>query len=213
MTGRKVLMNFEVTPTSHTLESYLARGGYKTLEKVLRELRPEDVTNEIVACGVQGRGGAAFPAGRKWQVVDPHDGQPHFLIANADEGEPGTFKDNRVIDLSYVAAAKLDMIREGTAMVEVRSVGPSSPAPRPVTPAQGRFFAQAGAFAEEDNARRLARRLADAGFDNVLVVAADANGRGVHRVRIGPLDSVDAFDAVVTRLRDGGFGAAILALD
>jgi NADH-quinone oxidoreductase subunit F len=98
MTGRKVIMNFEVTPTSHTLESYLARGGYKTLEKVLKELKPEDVTNEIVACGVQGRGGAAFPAGRKWQVVNPHDGQPHFLIANADEGEPGTFKDRWVLE-------------------------------------------------------------------------------------------------------------------
>jgi len=100
MTGRKVLMNFEVTPTSHTLEAYLARGGYQTIAKVLRELKPGDVTKEIVASGIQGRGGAAFPAGRKWQVVDPNDGQPHYLIANADEGEPGTFKDRWILENS-----------------------------------------------------------------------------------------------------------------
>jgi NADH-quinone oxidoreductase subunit F len=100
MTGRKILMNFEVTPDSHTLGAYLGRGGYQTIAKVLREMKPEDVTKEIVASGIQGRGGAAFPAGRKWQVVDPHDGQPHFLIANADEGEPGTFKDRWVLEHS-----------------------------------------------------------------------------------------------------------------
>ena len=143
------------------------------------------------------------------QVTNLQNGRSVVVRVN----DRGPFKDNRVIDLSYVAAAKLDMIREGTAMVEVRSVGPSSPAARPVAPANGRFFAQAGAFTEEDNARRLARRLAEAGFDNVLVVAARADGRDVHRVRIGPLDSVDAFDAVTSRLRDAGFGPAILALD
>jgi len=100
MTGRKVLMNFEVTPTSHTLEAYLARGGYQALTKALGTMKPGEVTQEIVNSGVQGRGGAAFPAGRKWQVIDPHDGQPHYLIANADEGEPGTFKDRWVLEHS-----------------------------------------------------------------------------------------------------------------
>jgi NADH-quinone oxidoreductase subunit F len=100
MTGRKILMDFEVTPTSHGLPAYLARGGYQTIARVLRELKPGDVTREIVASGIQGRGGAAFPAGRKWQVVDPDDGQPHYLIANADEGEPGTFKDRWVLEHS-----------------------------------------------------------------------------------------------------------------
>ena len=100
MTGRKVLMNFEVTPTSHTLAAYLARGGYQALAGALRTMKPRDVTQEIVDSGLQGRGGAAFPAGRKWQVVDPHDGQPHYLVANADEGEPGTFKDRWVLEHS-----------------------------------------------------------------------------------------------------------------
>jgi NADH-quinone oxidoreductase subunit F len=98
MTGRKVLMDFEVTPTSHTLEAYAARGGYQTIAKVLREMKPADVTKEVTEAGIQGRGGACFPAGRKWQVVDPHDGDPHYLLANADEGEPGTFKDRWILE-------------------------------------------------------------------------------------------------------------------
>jgi NADH-quinone oxidoreductase subunit F len=98
MTGRKVLMDFEVTPTSHSLDEYRARGGYEALDKALRTMKPREVTQEIVDSGLQGRGGAAFPAGRKWQGIDPDDGQPHYLIANADEGEPGTFKDRWVLE-------------------------------------------------------------------------------------------------------------------
>ena len=98
MTGRKVLMSFEVTDDSHTLAAYRTRGGYQALAKALKTMRPEDVTQEIVDSGIQGRGGAAFPAGRKWQGIDPHEGHPHYLIANADEGEPGTFKDRWVLE-------------------------------------------------------------------------------------------------------------------
>jgi NADH-quinone oxidoreductase subunit F len=100
MTGRKVLMDFEVTPSSHTLEAYRARGGYEALERALRELQPAEVTQAVVDSGLQGRGGAAFPAGRKWQGINLEDGLPHYLIANADEGEPGTFKDRWVLENS-----------------------------------------------------------------------------------------------------------------
>jgi NADH-quinone oxidoreductase subunit F len=98
MPGRQLLMTFPVTATSHSLADYRARGGYATLERVLREMKPEDVTREVTASGLQGRGGAAFPAGRKWAVVHLNDGQPHFLCANADEGEPGTFKDRWILE-------------------------------------------------------------------------------------------------------------------
>ena len=126
----------------------------------------------------------------------------------------GPFKNNRIIDLSYVAAAKLDMIRDGTAMVQVRSVGPASPVPAPADlAARGGFFAQAGAFADEANARKLAERLVAAGFTGVGIVEASSGGRSLHRVRIGPLDTVPAFDAVVGKMRSAGFGEAILALD
>jgi NADH-quinone oxidoreductase subunit F len=98
MPGQKILMNFPVTGTSHTLADYRARGGYEALAKALRDLKPEQVTQELVDSGLQGRGGAAFPAGRKWQGINPYDGQPHYLVANADEGEPGTFKDRWVLE-------------------------------------------------------------------------------------------------------------------
>jgi NADH-quinone oxidoreductase subunit F len=98
MPGKQLLMTFPVTATSHTLADYRARGGYATLARVLREMKPEDVTREVTESGIQGRGGAAFPAGRKWSVVHLNDGQPHYLCANADEGEPGTFKDRWILE-------------------------------------------------------------------------------------------------------------------
>ena len=61
-------------------------------------MKPGDVTKEVTASGLQGRGGAAFPAGRKWQVINLSDGQPHYLCGNADEGEPGTFKDRWLLE-------------------------------------------------------------------------------------------------------------------
>jgi NADH-quinone oxidoreductase subunit F len=91
-------MTFPVTPTSHTLADYKARGGYAALAKALTTMTPQQVTAEVDASGIQGRGGAAFPMGRKWGVVHPNDGQPHYLCANADEGEPGTFKDRWILE-------------------------------------------------------------------------------------------------------------------
>ena len=97
MAGRQ-LLTFPVTPESHTLDAYRARGGYLGLDKALRSMTPADVVKEVTASGLQGRGGASFPVGRKWQVVVYDDGQPHYLIANADEGEPGTFKDRWILE-------------------------------------------------------------------------------------------------------------------
>jgi len=118
MSGRKLLMTFDVTATSHTLADYRARGGYQTIEKVLRELKPGDVTKEVAASGIQGRGGAAFPAGRKWGVVHLSDGQPHYLCANADEGEPGTFKDRWILE--YAPHLLLESMLIAAYALEVR---------------------------------------------------------------------------------------------
>ena len=98
MSSTKLLMTFPVSATSHTLVEYRERGGYATLEKVLRQMTPTQVNDEITASGIQGRGGAAFPMGRKWGVIHLNDGQPHYLCANADEGEPGTFKDRWILE-------------------------------------------------------------------------------------------------------------------
>ena len=116
MTGTKLLMTFPVTGDSHTLEAYRARGGYATVEKVLREMRPEQVTKQVAASGLLGHGGAAFPAGRKWGVIKLNDEQPHYLCANADEGEPGTFKDRWILEnaphllIESMDAAKIDAL-------------------------------------------------------------------------------------------------------
>jgi NADH-quinone oxidoreductase subunit F len=98
MPGQQLLMTFAVTATSHSLADYVARGGYATIRKALTQLKPEDVTKEVTASGLLGHGGAAFPAGRKWGVVHLNDHQPHYLCANADEGEPGTFKDRWILE-------------------------------------------------------------------------------------------------------------------
>jgi NADH-quinone oxidoreductase subunit F len=98
MPGRALLMDFPVTATSHLLADYRTRGGYATLRKVLTTMKPEQVTKEVTTSGILGHGGAAFPAGRKWQVIHLDDGQPHYLCANADEGEPGTFKDRWILE-------------------------------------------------------------------------------------------------------------------
>ncbi len=98
MPGRQLLMTFAVTPTSHTLADYRARGGYATLEKALSTMTPQQITAEVSASGILGHGGAAFAVGRKWSVIKLNDGQPHYLCANADEGEPGTFKDRWILE-------------------------------------------------------------------------------------------------------------------
>jgi NADH-quinone oxidoreductase subunit F len=96
----RILMTFPVTATSHLLAEARARGQYSALEKTLKAMTPTDVNKEVMASGLQGRGGAAFPAGRKWAVIQQDDGQPHYLCANADEGEPGTFKDRWILENS-----------------------------------------------------------------------------------------------------------------
>ena len=129
----------------------------------------------------------------------------------------GPFSSNRIIDLSRAAAEQLDMIRAGTAMVEVRSLAggnvaaqaelPAPPAPVP------RFFAQAGAFAEEANARRLAQRLRDARVGDIAIGETRVDGQRLFRVRVGPVTNVSEFDLLIERLRQAGVEAARLALD
>jgi len=97
MTGNRVFFNFEVTADSHTLAAYRQRGGYRALEKALSALQPADVEKEVVLSGLRGRGGAGFPTGKKWSFVD-RNSPVVYLCCNADEGEPGTFKDRWVFE-------------------------------------------------------------------------------------------------------------------
>lgn len=94
----KILSRNWGLPGSHTLEVYRERGGYRALEKVLRTMTPSQVVEEVIASNLQGRGGAGFPTGRKWKFLPPPDGKPRYLAVNADEGEPGTFKDREIME-------------------------------------------------------------------------------------------------------------------
>ena len=84
-----------IDPTS--LEAYRAHGGFRALERA-RRVGPQRVIDEVTASGLVGRGGAAFPTGRKWAAVAAQPAQPHFLVCNADESEPGTFKDRVLME-------------------------------------------------------------------------------------------------------------------
>jgi rare lipoprotein A len=183
----------------------------------------------------------------------------HVVVRINDRGP---FVANRIIDLSYSAAARLDMIRNGTAFVQVEvltpaaptltaampvstqaaqaaSVGVSSvpalspaPASQPPAPAAsaapaapaglsaqaaipaptGSFYIQVGAYANPDNAASALRKLRGAGLDNAFTLGPDAH-QALQRVRIGPIASVQEFDALIERLSTLGFPNARLAQD
>ncbi|HXC08254.1 MAG TPA: septal ring lytic transglycosylase RlpA family protein [Steroidobacteraceae bacterium] len=155
----------------------------------------------------------------------------------------GPFVGNRIIDLSYTAAAKLDMLRNGTAMVEIRTIDPTAPPPAitassaspsataPSATVAGTvagtvaatatatatpapaLFVQAGAFADPANAERLAERLRGGSLGKVFVRDDQIAGRRMYRVRIGPVPDVAEFDRVVAALERAGISDAHLALD
>ena len=79
-----------------TLDGWKKRGGYAALEKALG-MPPADIVNVVKDSGLRGRGGAGFPTGVKWSFMKPGDGKPHYLCCNADESEPGTFKDREIM--------------------------------------------------------------------------------------------------------------------
>ena len=141
----------------------------------------------------------------------------------------GPFVGNRIIDLSYTAAARLDMLRNGTAMVDVRAIDPSTSAAvttasaptatgaaaggGPAAAPAGALFVQAGAFSDPANAERLAGKLRSGSFGKVFVRDDQIAGRRMYRVRIGPVSDVAAFDRVVAALERSGISDAHLALD
>ncbi len=85
-------------PESNTIDFYVAHGGYETLKKTLKNFAPKDVIEEVKKSGLRGRGGAGFPTGLKWSFVPQDNPNPKYLVCNADESEPGTFKDRYIIE-------------------------------------------------------------------------------------------------------------------
>ena len=94
--GRKLTRRIGVADPE-SIDSYKQHGGYSALRRAL-DLGPDGVIREVTEARLLGRGGAAFPTGRKWDSVAKAAGRPHYLVCNADESEPGTFKDRELME-------------------------------------------------------------------------------------------------------------------
>jgi NADH-quinone oxidoreductase subunit F len=99
MAFQKVLTAYQEIPGYRgSLEDYLAAGGYQALPKALKEMTPAALVDEVKRSGLRGRGGAGFPTGMKWGFIPKDSPRPTYLVCNADESEPGTFKDRMLIE-------------------------------------------------------------------------------------------------------------------
>jgi rare lipoprotein A len=141
------------------------------------------------------------------QVTNLQNGRSVVVRVN----DRGPFKEGRIIDLSRTAAERLDMVRDGTAFVEVRAITPGA---EPAPAAKGsQLYVQAGAFSSEANANRLRDQLKAQGEESSFVRRDTVGNRVFYRVRIGPVPSVQEFDSIVARLHKLGFPDARLASD
>ncbi len=131
----------------------------------------------------------------------------------------GPFAHNRIIDLSYVAALKLDMVRDGTSLVEITAISfekprgnrptsarkpPQAPITSTPTPASSQIFVQVGAFGDRSNAVRRLALLSQSGIDNGLVYEDTSSGSSLYRVRIGPIADAAQYDLLVEELEGLG---------
>jgi NADH-quinone oxidoreductase subunit F len=91
------LLRHRIHPNLDQLSVYLEQGGFRAFRKALMELKPDQVLQEVKASGLRGRGGAGFPTGVKWSFL-PNTVWPHYVVCNADESEPGTFKDREIME-------------------------------------------------------------------------------------------------------------------
>ena len=96
--GVKLLLEKAAIPGIRSYDVYRREGGYHTVEKALKEMSPEMIVEEVKKSGLRGRGGAGFPAGMKWSFIAKPEGVPRHLVCNADESEPGTFKDRYLME-------------------------------------------------------------------------------------------------------------------
>jgi len=94
----KILTKNVGVENSHSIDVYEKGGGYRSLRKAVREMTPVAVTAEVKKSGLRGRGGAGFPTGLKWSFMPQDKTRPHYLLNNADESEPGTFKDRLLME-------------------------------------------------------------------------------------------------------------------
>lgn len=104
--GRKLLLEHIDVPDINTYSVYREKGGYRSVEKALKTMSPDDVVEEVKKSGLRGRGGAGFPTGMKWGFLAKPEGVPRYLVCNGDESEPGTFKDRYL--MTYIPHALIE---------------------------------------------------------------------------------------------------------
>ncbi len=97
MPEKHLLLRHRDIPDIHELEVYRKHGGFEAFRKAVTQMTPDEVTEEVKKSGLRGRGGAGFPTGLKWSFMDKKN-WPHYVVANADESEPGTFKDREIME-------------------------------------------------------------------------------------------------------------------
>src|SRR5687767_476060 len=151
-------------PTARTLEGWKKRGGYTALEKALG-MTPEDVVAEVKASGLRGRGGAGFPTGIKWSFFKD-DGKPHYFLINADESEPGAFKDREL--MRWTPHQMLEGVLIGAHAIRARQI---------YIYIRGEFFEPAqvvGKAIEEIYAAKIAGPGSQSGIDVTLHLGAGA---------------------------------------
>src|SRR5690606_12314859 len=96
--GRKLLLEKAGVENIRTFDVYRREGGYRSVEKALKTMDPNAIVEEVKKSGLRGRGGAAFATGMKWSFLAKPEGVHRYLVVNADESEPGTFKDRYLIE-------------------------------------------------------------------------------------------------------------------
>jgi NADH-quinone oxidoreductase subunit F len=92
-----ILLRHRDIPDINKIDVYKQNGGFAPFEKAVKSMEPGEVTDVVKGSGLRGRGGAAFPTGMKWSFMDKNS-WPHYVVANADESEPGTFKDREIME-------------------------------------------------------------------------------------------------------------------
>ena len=92
-----LLLRHREIPDLNTLDVYKKNGGFEAFKNAVTKMKPNEVTDVVKNSGLRGRGGAGFPTGMKWSFID-NKNWPHYVVANADESEPGTFKDREIME-------------------------------------------------------------------------------------------------------------------
>ncbi|HJS29806.1 MAG TPA: NADH-quinone oxidoreductase subunit F, partial [Anaerolineales bacterium] len=95
--GDYILLRHREIENLDDLDVYRENGGFEAFRKAVTSMTPDEVTDVVFESGLRGRGGAGFPTGQKWRFVDKK-AWPHYVVSNADESEPGTFKDREIME-------------------------------------------------------------------------------------------------------------------